>query len=202
MPCVAAIARATRPARDIVRTLRPRPPTPPCADNPAIILTTDAVTKAPLWMLFHIGTGTGGSTKNCSAGADADVARSGAPAAGGSTLHTAPGPTGPWTPADSSFGACNNPAPFLARNGSIFLVCDGFKLMRGDNATAGGAAWTTVVHITATGQRIAGAYEDPFLYVDNRNNFHILYVSQRPNCRCNKQSTSVNLFCSLCATRT
>jgi hypothetical protein len=141
--------------------------------NPAIILTKDASTGAPLYLLFHIGDGSGGATSNCSSG-DAETATHSAPAAAGSTLHTAPGPNGPWTPA-SPLGSCNNPAPFLARNGSVFLVCNGFNMLRADGITAAGGNWVTVGPISATGNRIAGNYEDPFLYIDARGNFHILY---------------------------
>ena len=144
--------------------------------NPAIILTKDASTGAPVWALFHIGDGTGGSTKNCTATrAEAAVGHAAVSSASGSTLHTAPTPNGPWTPA-SPLGSCNNPAPFLHNNGTVYIVCDGFRLYRGDSFTAAGTTWTQVgPQISASGTPIAGNYEDPFLYIDARGNWHILY---------------------------
>lgn len=125
--------------------------------NPAIIV------KGSVWALFHIGDGTGGATKNCTKaepqmkafGGARDVASA---SAAGSTLHTAPGPNGPWTPA-SPLPSCNNPAPFLARNGSVFVVCDGFTLYRADDLSASGATWKMVTSIHASGSPISGNYE-------------------------------------------
>jgi len=54
-------------------------------------------------------------------------------------------------------------------------VCDGFKLYRGDNLTAAGDTWHLVTTIKAQGTPIAGNYEDPFLYIDARGNWHVIY---------------------------
>ena len=73
----------------------------------AIVLQTKA-DGSQLWALFHIGDGTGGSTQNCTHG-DSAVASPVSPA-GGSTLHVASSPNGPFTPAQP-LPSCNNPAP-------------------------------------------------------------------------------------------
>lgn len=98
------------------------------------------------WWLFHIGGGTGGNTKNCTASVTEDAA--------GSSLHVASSPNGPWTPA-APLPSCNNPSQFLHPNGTFFIVCNGFKLYRSDNIAAG--VWVHVVDIRATiGKPIAG----------------------------------------------
>lgn len=144
--------------------------------NPAV-----TVEKRPdgsyLWSLFHIGTGDGGAVKNCTAAA-ATVGSEGAATyntgggGGGATLHTAPSPDGPWTPVPG-LPSCNNPAPFLARNGTYFVVCDGFQLYSAPSVTA---AWTHVTTITAKGGNpLPGNYEDGFLFIDPRDNWHVIY---------------------------
>lgn len=136
--------------------------------NPAIVV------KDGTWALFHIGDGTGGAVKNCSSGGG-DASSSAPAASGGSTLHTAPSPNGPWTPA-TPLPRCNNPAPFLARNGSIFIVCEGSVLYRADDFGANGTEnWIHVTNINPSGPRLNGNYEDPFLFQDPRGNFHVIY---------------------------
>ena len=137
--------------------------------NPAIVLQTKA-DGSQLWALFHIGDGTGGSTQNCTHG-DSAVASPISPA-GGSTLHVASSPNGPFTPAQP-LPSCNNPAPFLLKNGTWFCVCDGFELFRTEDVEA--APWVHVTHISASGSPISGNYEDPFFFVDPRNMWHIIY---------------------------
>ena len=140
--------------------------------NPAIVVQ-DHADGSHTWALFHIGTGDGGATQNCSAHAPAAVLADGVvrPAAG-ATLHTAPGPAGPWTPVPG-LPSCNNPAPFLATNGTWFVVCDGFTLY---SAPAVTAPWTRVASISSTnGNPLPGNYEDPLFWIDARGNFHIIY---------------------------
>jgi hypothetical protein len=144
--------------------------------NPAIVVQDHGGGTCP-WALFHPGTGDGGATRNCSASAAAPaVLAAGAdgvarPAAG-ATLHTAPGPAGPWTPVPG-LPSCNNPAPFLATNGSWFVVCDGFELYSAPEVTA---PWTHVTSISsANGNPLPGNYEDPFFWIDARGNFHVIY---------------------------
>lgn len=127
-----------------------------------------------LWALFHIGDGTGGNPKNCSAAGEGEgaVRRGGLAPAAGATLHTAPAPTGPWTPVPG-LPSCNNPAPFLAKNGTTFIVCDGFELYSAPSVTS---QWTHVTTIRATeGSPLPGNYEDPFLFIDARGNWHVIY---------------------------
>jgi hypothetical protein len=142
--------------------------------NPAVTVQTHA-DGSVTWALFHIGTGDGGATKNCSGGVDVavDAAGSRAPPAtssAGATLHTAPSPAGPWTPVQG-LPSCNNPAPWLAANGTYYVVCDGFQLY---SAPSVRDPWTHVTTISASGG-VAGTYEDGFLFIDARNNWHVIY---------------------------
>ena len=153
---------------------------------------------APLWVLFHIGDANGGNPKNCSKeietsgtalGPSFDAVTAGqaslqqqqrrlpmvdqtAPAATGSTIHIAPGPNGPWTPVTPHPPGCNNPAPWQHANGTFFMVCDGTRLIRAESVAG---PWTTVVNNVSPGGGVPGTYEDPYLYVDARGNWHIIY---------------------------
>jgi len=141
--------------------------------NPHVVVQ-DNSDGTHTWALFHIGTGDGGATQNCSASASAAVAAADGVArpAAGATLHTAPGPDGPWTPVPG-LPSCNNPAPFLAKNGTWLVVCDGFTLY---SAPAVTAPWTRVASISSTnGNPLPGNYEDPLFWIDARGNFHVIY---------------------------
>ena len=41
---------------------------------------------------------------------------------GGSTIHIAKSLNGPWTPLQTTLGACNNPAPWVHPNGTIYVL--------------------------------------------------------------------------------
>jgi hypothetical protein len=119
------------------------------AHNPQTIQLADGK-----WYIWHIGTANGrGSPKACneSGSGQPPVAveaegrgsksalvypRAGArpppppPAAaaavGGSTVHTAASPAGPWSPVQMLLAPaahCNNPSPFLHPNGTLYLAC-------------------------------------------------------------------------------
>ena len=46
------------------------------------------------------------------------------PAAAGSTIHVANSLDGPWTPLEpNTLGGCNNPAPWVHQNGTIYCLC-------------------------------------------------------------------------------
>ena len=89
----------------------------------------------------------------------------------GSTLHVATSPYGPFVPVLPPPPSCNNPAPWLHANGTYFVVCDGFALY---SAPAYTGPWTHVTQISAGGG-LSGNYEDPYLFIDTRNNWHVIY---------------------------
>ena len=41
---------------------------------------------------------------------------------GGSTIHIAKSLDGPWSPLQTTLGACNNPAPWVHPNGTIYVL--------------------------------------------------------------------------------
>jgi hypothetical protein len=153
--------------------------------NPAIVLQKGGGGGGKdLYALFHIGDGTGGSVKNCSAGgaeagagtgaaaAAAQPAYSTTGAAGGSSLHISTSPAGPFVPANP-LPSCNNPAPWLHTNGTWFVVCNGFTLYRSDSIQG---PWVHVTDIRSSGGvPLPGNYEDPFFWVDARGNWHVIY---------------------------
>lgn len=152
---------------------------PTWAHNAAPIALKDGT-----FAIVHIGDGAGlpDGGKNCTH-SDATGRGSGGGAtsprlrdelidssARGSTIHVAKRLEGPWEPLEpNTLGSCNNPAPWVHANGTIFIVC-GLEMKRAEDIRG---PWTTVSRFTHHGGP-AGNYEDPFLYVDARG-FHLIY---------------------------
>lgn len=70
----------------------------------------------------------------------------------------------------NTLGGCNNPAPWVHPNGTIFCVCGGS--LKSAESICG--PWTTVTSFSHKGGP-AGNYEDPFLYTDHNGHFHLIY---------------------------
>lgn len=126
----------------------------------------------------------------------------------GSTVHTAPSLDGPWTPVlgwfASSTQPCTNPAPLLHPNGTFYLRCIGGDMHR---APAGWpdlhreAPWSTVVQYpskaTLVANGVPGHYEDPILYVDRQDHWHVIwhvYNSTTPCGDCTDRTVSGHHF--------
>jgi len=143
------------------------------AHNPHIVV--DRSSGSPVYLLFHIGTADGGVTpKVCSSDIDDNGASSYSKAALASgVLHSAPSPAGPWTPqSPPGLGGCNNPAPYVFPNGTIYLVCaqGGENLWTAENWKG---PWTGH-SLTYTGNPGAGIWEDPFIWRDKRGIFKMI----------------------------
>ena len=147
-----------------------------------------AIRYKGLWYIFHIGNANAsGVAKACNEtgpgpfGPMSTTHQFGVPsthtahsthamAAGGSTIHKSLSPYGPFTPVQTDL-VCNNPSPFVHPNGTLFVACTGhlfLQLQRSDGGPAG--PWIIVASQIAYGQ----GYEDPFLFIDRRGNFHML----------------------------
>lgn len=134
--------------------------------------------KDGTYAIFHIGDGSGSASggRNCThEGVDRgyteyDRQRELEEIGGGSTIHVANSLNGPWQPLQpNTLGGCNNPAPWVHPNGTIFIVCGG-SFKRADNIKG---PWTTVATFSHSGGP-EGNYEDPFLYTTARG-FHAIY---------------------------
>lgn len=134
--------------------------------NPQILRLADDT-----FALWHIGTGANGSPSNCSS-APGDVAPG--DGAAGATVHVSPSLDGPWTPFPGT-PSCNNPAPLLHPNGTLFLVCDSRVLY---SAPALGGPWTIAAAAPFSNRSASsptGTYEDAFLWLDKRGAWHALF---------------------------
>lgn len=126
------------------------------------------------YAIVHIGSGAGGNPKNCSA-----APYLGPPAApllseAGSSIHVARSLDGPWQPLQpNTLPGCNNPAPWVHPNGSLFILCGG-SILRAENIS-GPWAHAADINIDHSKGYVAGNYEDPFLYTDAQGRFHVLY---------------------------
>lgn len=132
--------------------------------------------------LFHIGDGTSSANiTNCSAApfvtppaappAYLNAAAGGGGASTGSTLHLSATPAGPWAPSPFPPPSCNNPAPLLHPNGTLFLLCDSTTLFRAPSIDG---PWARVWTWQPSGGPIGG-YEDGFIWLDRRGAWHSLY---------------------------
>ena len=128
-----------------------------------------------MFALFHIGTGTGGDPKNCSsslidsAGATPSLQQGSSNA---STIHIASNPAGPWNPVLPPPPSCNNVAP-LFHSGTWYILCDSITIYQAHTFTG---PWVKFATLTPPpGRSPFGAYEDGFLYIDERGNWHALF---------------------------
>ena len=88
----------------------------------------------------------------------------------GSSIHVSKSLHGPWVPlAPNTLGSCNNPAPWVHKNGTIFIVCGG-EMKRSQSISG---PWTKVTTFSHAGGP-PGNYEDPYLYTDSAGHFHLL----------------------------
>lgn len=169
------------------------------AHNPQVVFADGS------YFLFHIGTGcNGGRPKSCNetwkgdwppaapAGKQelgrAPIPPRSSAASGcvGSILHRSTTPAGPWTPVtlskDANFQHCDNPAPYVHPNGTIFVVCSRTWTIR--SAAHPEGPWTDPILISGIGgmnqHNVTRKWEDPFLWTDRRGNFHILSHTWTP----------------------
>jgi hypothetical protein len=143
--------------------------------NPAPVTLPDGT-----FAIFHIGNGVhSGNVTDCSKNLnstkqmkidDQDVMVNGEEEIG-STIHVSRSLYGPWEPLqNNTLPSCNNPAPFVHSNGTIFIVCN-LHLYRTESIRTN---WTLVSNVSAPNGPQA-IYEDPYLYVDHRGHFHLLF---------------------------
>ena len=83
----------------------------------------------------------------------------------GSTIHTSATPGGPFEPLNTTFPHCNNPSPFVMKNGTIVVLCT-WHIVAAD-ALEG--PWRSIPGISinpSTRMNVSGNWEDPFLWQD------------------------------------
>eukprot|EP00933_Yihiella_yeosuensis_P038928 TRINITY_DN32875_c2_g2_i1.p1 TRINITY_DN32875_c2_g2~~TRINITY_DN32875_c2_g2_i1.p1 ORF type:complete len:435 (-),score=50.00 TRINITY_DN32875_c2_g2_i1:50-1309(-) len=160
--------------------------------NPAVLKLPDGS-----YALFHIGQGDGPPSggAECQGELAATLKK-------GSTIHTSKSAGGPWTPLENNSldKNCNNPAPWVHKNGTIFLVCSGGSsgngLWRSESISG---PWKLVTAgLTAAGG-VWGVYEDPFLYIDIDGSFHLLfhvYETGENGITCSNTTVAAHLFSS------
>ena len=131
------------------------------------------------YVMVHVGTGElapplPGAVAAAAAGVAAAAAA--VPTSSGFMHHSA-SLDGPWLPAATSPGSCGMPSAAYHPNGTLFVVCgNGHAITRATSPTSTPAwesTWSPQVPLTPHGE--AGNWEDPDLWFDRRENFHILY---------------------------
>eukprot|EP00040_Diaphanoeca_grandis_P015747 m.80694 g.80694 ORF g.80694 m.80694 type:complete len:429 (-) comp25339_c0_seq3:104-1390(-) len=158
------------------------------AHNPQVIVFGNEL------FLFHIGSGNGSAHVNCTgpafdgnheqpstvwaqrrnANLFPDALTNGRTQQ--TTIHTAPGPDGPWSSVESV--ECDNPAPLVLRNGTVLLMCSrsptgqhAWRLYRADTPRG---PWSHVTEVYPRSNRTGPQSEDPFLWEDANGFLHVL----------------------------
>lgn len=104
--------------------------------------------------------------------------------AGGSTIHVAKSLDGPWEPLVSNhLGGCNNPAPWVHPNGTIYCLC-GNTVLRTDDIAGN---WTHISSLSHSGVRdvtsrcdTAGAGATPVDLVSPSSSFALTHTPPPP----------------------
>mmetsp|Transcript_16619 Transcript_16619/g.25112 ORF Transcript_16619/g.25112 Transcript_16619/m.25112 type:complete len:403 (-) Transcript_16619:2071-3279(-) len=131
------------------------------------------------YALFHIGSGEGGPEGpiNCTEQQFLDLEESrflrknNLEFDHSHMIHISTSLYGPWKPiAPENYKGCNNPAPWIHPNGTIYVGC-GRTLKRADNIS--GPYFDIATFPISGGPD--GNYEDAQIYTDQRGNFHSLY---------------------------
>eukprot|EP01111_Echinosteliopsis_oligospora_P010797 TRINITY_DN341_c2_g1_i1.p1 TRINITY_DN341_c2_g1~~TRINITY_DN341_c2_g1_i1.p1 ORF type:complete len:377 (+),score=75.90 TRINITY_DN341_c2_g1_i1:240-1370(+) len=138
------------------------------SSNPKIIVVDG------IYLLFHIGSGSGGSSKHCSnAGRmdinDDDVNKMTIPYDSQGILSSS-SPNGPWKPeSPSGYGTCNNPAPFLMPNNSMIVICKAKPQWYAYLSTNSWKGPWTKEEVSFDGPYVSDyTWEDPFVWLDQK----------------------------------
>ena len=127
------------------------------------VLSSEAHNASPLrspngsYLIFHIGDGNKTSSS------------------GSGFLHHSDSPYGPWYPLQDL--QCNNPAPVFDKNGTCYVACNQYgKFEVFINLDVFNGSWThlTDLHFPDSWSGSGLRNEDPYLWIDHRNNFHLL----------------------------
>lgn len=179
----------------------------PWAHNPQVVLVPAVVkdnktVSAAQFVLFHIGPGDGTAhTKQCHSNASS---LGPLPPPGlevdppnGNVVHVSSHPGGPWNPVTLPFG-CNNPSPmFVESNRTWFVLCNdgGWSIHTATELQGPWTAFSSLPHVPPG----MGVWEDPYLFIDPRGNWHALahaYNSTTPCGKCDSPLVSGHFFSS------
>lgn len=200
---------------------------PQFCHNPQVYKYTKPDGGGTGYALFHIGMGTGAPVpKKCAppgnrtgggpgsdagsgvkfvenpggprtvsiSAADAQAMAAEEAAGTGARLHLSDSPYGPWIPHPGVTPDCNNPAPFQHPNGTWYLLCNSHTIYRAPTVTGN---WTAVGSAYCSPAGLPGTYEDPFLYMDAQERWHIIfhvYNATFPCGACNSTLVSGHRF--------
>mmetsp|Transcript_4254 Transcript_4254/g.6102 ORF Transcript_4254/g.6102 Transcript_4254/m.6102 type:complete len:406 (-) Transcript_4254:3-1220(-) len=137
------------------------------------------------YVIFHIGSGEGGPNggNNCTTGSqflelqESRLLRRNLFSVSRNMVHVSASLYGPWKPlVPKNLGDCNNPAPWVHPNGTIYVGCRGI-LKRADHISG---PFIEIASFPNSGGP-NGIYEDPQIYTDHHGNFHCLYHAYELN---------------------
>ena len=91
----------------------------------------------------------------------------------GSEIHVSDSPAGPFMPLKTTYSGCNNPSPYVMKNGTILVLCT-WKIIAAEKLEG---PWRSVIDLRispSTRMGVAGNWEDPFLWQDVTGMWHAL----------------------------
>eukprot|EP00039_Didymoeca_costata_P015947 m.277655 g.277655 ORF g.277655 m.277655 type:complete len:506 (-) comp16312_c0_seq2:50-1567(-) len=92
----------------------------------------------------------------------------------GSEIHMASSPDGPFTPLQADgYTHCNNPSPWRMSNGTLVVACTWF-ILTAPRPEGPWSKYSTINISPSTRKGVSGSWEDPFLWQDSHNYWHIL----------------------------
>eukprot|EP00911_Craspedida_sp_UC1_P001909 UC1_evm2s1466 len=131
----------------------------------------DQAASNPTTLLNFRGSGSARDSTTAGVKRAATGGAKGGAAGSGSTIHVSKSLSGPWSPlSPNTLGGCNNPAPWVHPNGTLYCLCSN-NVLRAESIHG---PWTRISSLSHTGGPV-GNYEDPFLYTDARGHFHLIY---------------------------
>ena len=109
-------------------------------------------------------------------------------------MHAATSPDEPWERVNVSGtgSGCNNPSPWVMKNGTIVVACTWFLLA----AEEPEGPWRRIGNIPANGMRKGqvGHWEDPYLFQDQREYWHTLSHACESNTNSALPTPRVRMF--------
>lgn len=135
------------------------------AHNPQAIIFNES------WYIFHIGSGNSmNKLHDCNEPHITPNLSNPMNTTPGSQIHKSIHPGGPFSPVQAGgWNGCNNPSPFVAPNGTLFVVCT-WSIR---HAPKPEGPWSKPIPLHPPNKKDRH-WEDPFLFIDKRDNFHIL----------------------------
>lgn len=156
------------------------------------------------WYLFHIGPGLNRTIHDCPPNTEicrGDERHTLRAAKSTNQIHQSTSPYGPWVPANTTMPPCVNPSPWLLPNGTLAVACTGssarqnnWTLLTANNLSENWTSRDIFAGVSPPSVWPHKFWEDPMLYTDRRNHWHILAHTYSPHQNADRDYVSGHLY--------